>query len=775
MNKVISFKSGNEYSLADLFGGDTKIIIPDLQRDYCWGNNAVVDRKTTKTKDLVSDFVKNIIELYEEKAESSLTMGLVYGYEQPHAHIQICDGQQRLTTLFLLLGYINNKCKGIFDDYIISEQEREDDFEPHLQYAIRESTLYFLSDLSRNVFINRNTEVRDIKLSNWYFNEYDHDASIQSMISALETIENVFCTLEFFHFEELGRFVLNNLKVLYYDMDNRSRGEETYVVINTTGEPLSSTENIKPILLGSPSLTPEQVKMYSDQWEDREEWFWNHRGSDTTADSGMKDFFMWYWQIGLMQERAWINDKPLPLNPRELFINVPTKMKESSKEVKLSKENYDKFRSLDNINKYFNALETLVRNIATDTELQSVLHSIQRTQKKNKDLVLNTEENVWQWLRNVDLDVVLPLIVLLAEHPNTNQLKPFTRRVRRNYFDGLWSKTANNELSRRGANKMDWRYLIQIINQVSEDKLLTVDNAEITFSKIPLIDIPIWYDKNERIKAKLRKDYPKYLEQWEDNEYLMGDLTPLWDDCDEENVVFEAIEKKFQILDKLCRMLHEDKIQPVDYQFANWFRLYRVISGLVGFGHVPNTIWDFEGCYFSHKHSSPWWLEKAQITSLMSSETPIVYMKDYIRSKVKDFIREPQNHIELIKSWITLKVLKADTSDDGVYLINYFDSRAVSAFKNIPSNYIVPSESFDWGNVLLGYSYSYTIYPARDQWNWNNRENLDSPLFDIPFIDDYYNKDKHQLEISDKQKMSNYINGLIENFLNTEDIETNTI
>lgn len=292
MNKVISFISGKEYSLADLFGGDTKIIIPDLQRDYCWGNYAVTDRKSSKTKELVSDFVKNIVELFEEKSDSSLTMGLIYGYEQPHNHIQICDGQQRLTTLFLILGYINIKCSGVYDDYIISKQEREDDYEPHLQYAIRESTLYFLSDLSRKVFIERNTKVTDIKLSNWYFAEYDNDASIQSMIAALQIIDNVFNSLEFNCFLELGKFVLNNLRVLYYDMENRSRGEETYVIINTTGEPLSPTENIKPILLGNSKLTKEQVQLYSDQWEDREEWFWNHRGTDTTSDNGMQVFFI---------------------------------------------------------------------------------------------------------------------------------------------------------------------------------------------------------------------------------------------------------------------------------------------------------------------------------------------------------------------------------------------------------------------------------------------------------------------------------------------------
>ena len=182
MNRVVSFISGNEYSLSDFFGGDTKVIIPDLQRDYCWGDKAVVDVKSKKTRELVTDFVKNIIDLFENEYNTILTMGLVYGYEQPHNHIQICDGQQRLTTLFLLLGVINTKAGGCFDDYLISKEERNDDFEPHLQYAIRESTLYFLSDLARNVFISQNTSITDIKASNWYFNEYDFDASIQSMV-----------------------------------------------------------------------------------------------------------------------------------------------------------------------------------------------------------------------------------------------------------------------------------------------------------------------------------------------------------------------------------------------------------------------------------------------------------------------------------------------------------------------------------------------------------------------------------------------------------------
>ena len=772
MNRVVSFISGNEYSLSDLFGGDTKVIIPDLQRDYCWGDKAVVDVKTKKTRELVTDFVKNIIDLFENESNTILTMGLVYGYEQPHNHIQICDGQQRLTTLFLLMGVINTKAGGYFDDYIISREERNDDFEPHLQYAIRESTLYFLSDLARNVFISHNTSIQDIKSSNWYFNEYDFDASIQSMISALQRIEDAFKDNEHIDFVDFGKFVLNNLKVLYYDMENRSRGEETYVVINTTGEPLSSTENIKPILLGKPSLSEQEIETYSDQWEEREEWFWQNRGKDNTADNGLNEFFIWYWQIGLMQEKAWKDGKPISLNPRELFVNAPTKITENANEIKLSLDNYNKFCSLDNINKYFLALKKLVNAIVEDSELRCVLLSMQ-VKKKDSNISLSNTDSVWNWLRKCDLDIVLPLITLLAEHQGTQLLVPFTRRLRRNYFDSVWSKNGQGEMTRRSNSKMDWRYLVQIINQTSDENLLNVNVSELSITKIPLIPLPVWYDEEEQIKDKFRKDgYAVSVNEWEDNEYLMGDITPLWKSYDAATITYEMALDRFKRINQLCNVLHKSRTQESDYELANWFRLFRVVSGLVNFGHIPNCSSEFEGCYFSKRPSSPWWLESAQIERLLESTDMVSYIKNYVFQKVKDFIKSPTDHIELIKSWLTIKTLKA--SSEG-YLLDYYSDRAVSAYKNLPDNYILPFDSFSWGNVLLGYSWSYTIFPARNEYNWNVREYLDSPLYAIDFIEDYYNKDKHHLSEEDRTSMNNYIIALIDQFLGqfaiTESVE----
>ena len=143
-----SFKTGETYKLQDMFSKDNKIIIPDLQRDYCWGTT-----NDKEGRNLVERFIDNLM----KNKEKELNLGLLYGYEAPLGHIQLCDGQQRITTLFLLLGMLNKKSNDTFRRYLISEKEESDDWEPYLQYSIRESSLYFLSDLTRIFFIeNKN-------------------------------------------------------------------------------------------------------------------------------------------------------------------------------------------------------------------------------------------------------------------------------------------------------------------------------------------------------------------------------------------------------------------------------------------------------------------------------------------------------------------------------------------------------------------------------------------------------------------------------------------
>ena len=299
MANKINFITGESYSLADLFSRENQIIIPDLQRDYCWGDMS----HTQENKELVSGFVNRLIDLYQEEDSSKLNLGLIYGYESPLNHIQLCDGQQRLTTLYLLIGMLNRFSRiDAFRSYLISEYELEqDDREPYLRYSIRESSLYFMSDLVCNIFITNGESIdlsakvsEQIKQSKWYFNEYDVDPSISSILRALDIIQTILQERQI-NVNTFGKFILNELTFMYYDMISRQNGEETFVVINTTGEPLSTTQNLKPLVITA-EINKNYAGKISREWEKMETWFWNHRCIDNgndTADAGFNEFLRW--------------------------------------------------------------------------------------------------------------------------------------------------------------------------------------------------------------------------------------------------------------------------------------------------------------------------------------------------------------------------------------------------------------------------------------------------------------------------------------------------
>lgn len=281
----MKLESGNNYTINQIFCGDNnKIMIPDLQRDYCWGK---------PENNLVKGFVEGLLEMDHSQ---SITMGLIYGYYNKYTpeHLQLCDGQQRLTTIFLIIGVLNRKMNfAKYSNLLMSSFELHcDDQEPYLQYAIRESSLYFLSDLTVNYFLKDGIEtVEDIFRQPWFLNEYCVDPTVNSIINAIDTIEHCLDNKSDEELVSLCDFISTKLDFLFYDMGNRENGEETFVIINTTGEPLSATQNLKPLIIeANHTKVPEVAK----RWGEMETWFWRNRQHETeyphTSDEGMDCF-----------------------------------------------------------------------------------------------------------------------------------------------------------------------------------------------------------------------------------------------------------------------------------------------------------------------------------------------------------------------------------------------------------------------------------------------------------------------------------------------------
>ena len=713
-----TLRNGEEFSLRELFSHDNKIVIPDLQRDYCWGDSAYIEQEKSQ-KELVSGFVGDyLMTSFKEKSstDNDLMLGLVYGYEEPLNCFNICDGQQRITTLFLLLGMVNRYSDGEFNDFVISSTEMQDDFEPHLLYSIRESTLYFLSDLSLHFFIKNSIPcVFLIKKSNWYFDEYERDASVQSMLAALETIEKILVNEKAIDYKSFGHFLLNNLKMIYYDMENRARGEETYIVINTTGEPLSSTENIKPILLGSIS----DNKVYNEQWEEREDWFWQNRGKDLCADDGMKQFFIWFWQSKLLQEKTYKDDKEFPIDPRKEFLNI---------------EKNDYAGILEEVNSYFDALKYCVDILNENEEIKKQLYFIQPPRKNCI--------GIYSWLREQDNNIVLPLIGYIQKFKQPQKLNAFIRRIRRNWFDLIRNRHISGEPA-FNTYFVDWRYILQIIgNSTEEDEVLNYDTV-LNSSLIRLITnvrLNQWNNEDEVIKKKLcggDAEKEKTLWKWEDNKDMMGDLSILWKALD-GSLNWNDAQKAYNTFNLLLKCFcNENYVRetnnPLEFNIANYYRLFRVLRGYYAPGHIDYTK-NMNGAWFSWREEDPVYFHylldpalarvlrtdsKEDLLSLLKEEVRKLVLKSgIVNNNLPNIDDDNFNSIPYLKLWLTAKTLWAEKYG---LLLSYWDGAGIAAWDDCQKNKIAPELPFTLANSHCGYA----ICRPANRIAYVSKENID--------------------------------------------------
>ena len=546
--------SNEYYSLSELFATkNRKIIIPDFQRDYCWGDRTHGEKKNL---DIVSEFLGTLIEEFDELTSnnsSHVLLGKIDAYESPKNHIYLTDGQQRLTTLYLIIGMLFRKeqdeiLKKKLKRCLISDFEEEhDDHETYLQYSVRESTVFFLRDLVSEYFIKENSlKVSDIHKQPWYFNEYDLDPSIISMLSALVIIDEKINSKKAIEIAEFSEFVINNIKIQYNDVKDKKHGEERFVIINTTGKSLTVSENIKPILLGG-----IEDKVFAEQWEIRETWFWKNRNKEKEqiADDGINDFLTWCFQIIEKQED----------------IDIIKKAKALLKDPKIQ-------LYLEKIQSHFEALKSLIVYLQED-KFQTQFKFI-NDNKEVKHLV-----DIRNLSKEKQKNILLPLLSYISKFKNKNdECYQFLRRLRKNYFDQNWKDRNENYVDQnwkdRNENYVDWRYVLQIIEKAdyTNDCLFFSNKLD----QIVNLTLPksVWFNEEEKIKSELKNQgQSDKIEEWEDHRDFMGDLSPLFKIV-ENNYNIEILEKYF---DTYKSIQIDDFSYTDDIYLKNIYRLFHYI------------------------------------------------------------------------------------------------------------------------------------------------------------------------------------------------------
>lgn len=730
-------ESGKQYSLSDLFCEERRIIIPDLQRDYCWGDQTHGSGKI----ELVTDFVSSLIELFENLGNRNYQLGMIYAYENPINHIHLCDGQQRITTLYLLLGMLykhigDNEGKNI-QNFLMSDFERTDDKEPHLQYAIRESTLYFLSDLVYEFFFMDDLKVEDIRKTKWYFADYDLDPTIQSMLNALAIIEDIIKHRT--NHNEFANFLLHNVKFFYFDMGNRQHGEEMFVVINTTGEPLTPTENLKPILVGAGGENNHQNEA-GDIWEKWEKWFWlNRMEREHEADAGLNQFLIWYWQAKLKQESDWSKGRKENLKPIKLFKEKPARINhdEYTEYSAINENDWKKAKSITEVDKYFEQY-CILNSYTKDNDFKNVLDF------KKDNLISLRHFNI-----NQAQDIIVPMIEFMVRFPNkTEEHLKFFRRLRKNHYDGEWED--------RKHNYVDWRHILEIIERCEvPESVFRYEGSLDNFKRIPNIknNVYNWYNDEEKRKEKLKINYNEKIEMWEDHQDLMGDLSFLFDvdEIADSSIPIEILrlEKYYEnytntidlVRNKYCGDEEEKR------KLSNLFRLFRLYSGCSKVGHIPRVSWEIEGVLFSNINNREHF-KNIEFKKLCAADNQVKFCENYIIEKLTEWnlfnlTEENYSTDRFIKVWLTLKVFNAIKEKS---LLPYYEGNGtgVAAYIRASWNVLVREAPFSMQNSMCGFAVksgrggeSYIHYSGEQ--DWQKPDMIGSPFKGIERSEDNRN------------------------------------
>ncbi|WP_041177484.1 DUF262 domain-containing protein [Brachyspira intermedia] len=175
-------------SLIDIIENKSIILIPAMQRDYVQGRMC-----GDKEKNVINNFISYLKEALLNKTQCELDF--IYGVKKDNKYI-ILDGQQRITTLFLLYWYLaqkSNKMEKFREKFTLKEN---DILKSKLQYEVRASSLDFCNTIvNKDLFndFNNDKDISDIvKNKNWFMYLWYYDPTINAMLNTMNVINNQF-------------------------------------------------------------------------------------------------------------------------------------------------------------------------------------------------------------------------------------------------------------------------------------------------------------------------------------------------------------------------------------------------------------------------------------------------------------------------------------------------------------------------------------------------------------------------------------------------------
>ena len=242
--------------------GVQTIVIPIIQRDYAQGREEENEVRT--------NFLENLKSYITDNKKESHDLDFVYGNLNTDKEFIPLDGQQRLTTLFLLHYYLSIN-DGRFSEFqsVFLNADKHSRF----QYQTRLSSTDFCNALVNNpIDIPSNQGIISANIQNlypWFSDSWIYDPTIMSMLTMLDAIHTCF------HGQEgLYQRLIDTLspaitfQVLY--MSESGLTDDLYIKMNSRGLELTPFENLKAHIIKRLKDVPETRELVRTEIKGKE-------------------------------------------------------------------------------------------------------------------------------------------------------------------------------------------------------------------------------------------------------------------------------------------------------------------------------------------------------------------------------------------------------------------------------------------------------------------------------------------------------------------------
>ena len=267
------------YTLLSLCEAYPKIEIPIIQRNYVQGND----------KTIRCHFVDYLVKALTQ--QSPVELDFVYGAERQDTRLtdncapQVgrvlipLDGQQRLTTLWLLHGYllaleqVNNNPEQLSPE----EREAQCQLLSRFVYETRQSAKDFCGYWLQEVTQRACPELVDkpskyLRNCAWFDPEWEKEGTVTAMLGMLDEVATKRAELQEVAYGRLSECI----RFYYLHIKKFGLSNELYIRMNARGEQLTSFEHFK-VIQDHSSLSAIKEKMEYD-WVDA---LWQYRPKDT--------------------------------------------------------------------------------------------------------------------------------------------------------------------------------------------------------------------------------------------------------------------------------------------------------------------------------------------------------------------------------------------------------------------------------------------------------------------------------------------------------------